>query len=52
VKKLNDAGVFHYWQIAALTPEETTKLDHDLKLGGRIERDGWTAQAKSLTAAE
>jgi small subunit ribosomal protein S2 len=52
VKKLNDAGVFHYWQIAALTPEETKKLDQDLKLGGRVERDGWIAQAKSLTAAE
>ena len=43
VKKLNDAGVFHYWQIAALTPEEAKKLDQDLKLGGRIERDGWVA---------
>ena len=52
VKKLNDAGVFHYWQIAALTPEEAKKLDQDLKLGGRIERDGWTDQAKNLIAAE
>ena len=52
VKKLNDAGVFHYWQVAALTSEEAKKLDRDLKLGGRIERDGWTEQAKSLIAAE
>src|SRR5579862_2196168 len=52
VKKLNDAGIFHYWQIAALTPEEAAKLDHDLKLGGRIERDDWTGHAKSLIAAE
>jgi small subunit ribosomal protein S2 len=52
VKKLNDAGVFHYWQIAALTPDETKKLDQDLKLGGRIERDGWIEQAKSLITAE
>ena len=52
VKKLNDAGVFHYWQIAALTPEEAKKLDQDLKLGGRIERDGWPDQAKNLIAAE
>ena len=21
VKKLNDAGIFHYWQIGAMTPE-------------------------------
>jgi small subunit ribosomal protein S2 len=52
VKKLNDAGVFHYWQIAALSADEGKKLDQDLKLGGRIERDGWTEQAKSLMSAE
>ncbi|MEW6437046.1 MAG: 30S ribosomal protein S2 [Pseudomonadota bacterium] len=52
VKKLNDAGVFHYWQIAALTSDEAKKLDQDLKLSGRIERDGWSDQAKTLMAAE
>jgi small subunit ribosomal protein S2 len=51
VKKLNDAGVFHYWQIAALTPEDSAKLDADLKLNGRIERDGWIETARSLIAA-
>ncbi|MGH6818984.1 MAG: 30S ribosomal protein S2 [Methylovirgula sp.] len=51
VKKLNDAGIFHYWQIAALTPEDATKLDQDLKLGGRIERDDWIAHARNLIAA-
>jgi small subunit ribosomal protein S2 len=51
VKKLNDAGVFHYWQIAALTPEEAAKLDQDLKLGGRIERDDWISHARNLIAA-
>jgi small subunit ribosomal protein S2 len=51
VKKLNDAGVFHYWQIAALTPAEAEKLDGDLKLNGRIQRDGWIDQARALAAA-
>ncbi len=51
VKKLNDAGIFHYWQIAALTPEEAGKLDHDLKLGGRIERDDWISRARDLMSA-
>ncbi|MBI1868697.1 MAG: 30S ribosomal protein S2 [Methylocystis sp.] len=51
VKKLNDAGVFHYWQIAALTPAEVEKVDHDLKLNGRIVRDGWIEQARALTAS-
>ena len=50
VKKLNDAGVFHYWQIAAMTPEDVAKLDGDLKFNGRIERDGWVNQARSLLA--
>ncbi len=50
VKKLNDAGIFHYWQLAAMTPENVAAIDSELKLGGRIERDGWIAQARSLIA--
>ncbi len=51
VQKLNDGGIFHFWQLAAMTPDEVTKLDHDLKLSGRIERDGWVAQARALVDA-
>jgi small subunit ribosomal protein S2 len=51
VKKLNDGGVFHYWQLAALTPAEAEKLDADLKLGGRIARDKWIEQARALASA-
>lgn len=51
IKKLNDGGIFHYWQIAAMTPDDVAKVDADLKLGGRIERDGWIDQARSLLAA-
>jgi len=51
VKKLNDGGVFHYWQLAALTPAEAEKLDADLKLGGRIGRDKWIEQARALASA-
>ena len=51
VKKLNDGGIFHYWQIAAMTPEDVSKVEADLKLGGRIERDGWINQARTLLAA-
>jgi small subunit ribosomal protein S2 len=50
VKKLNDAGIYHYWQIAAMTPENVAKIDHDLKLAGRIERDGWIELARGLVA--
>jgi len=51
VKKLNDAGVYHYWQLAAMTPADVEKLDAELKLNGRIARDGWVDQAKALLAA-
>ena len=51
VKKLNDAGIFHYWQIAAMTPDDVAKVDADLKLNGRFARDGWVEQAKALVAA-
>jgi len=50
VKKLNDAGIYHYWQIAAMTPEDVVKIDRDLKLAGRIERDGWVNLARGLVA--
>ncbi len=52
VKKLNEHGVFHYWQLAAMTPEEAEKLDADLRFSGRISRDHWIDQAKALIAAE
>lgn len=51
VQKLNDGGIFHFWQLAAMSPAEVTKVDHDLKLAGRLEREGWVAQARELSDA-
>jgi small subunit ribosomal protein S2 len=51
IKKLNDAGIYHYWQLAAMTPADVEKLDADLKLNGRVTRDGWIDQAKTLLSA-
>ena len=51
VKKLNEHGVFHYWQLAAMTRDEAEKLDADLKFNGRIARDNWSEQARTLLAA-
>ena len=50
-KKLNDAGIYHYWQVAAMKPEDVAKVDADLKLHGRIERDTWVPQARTLIDA-
>jgi small subunit ribosomal protein S2 len=51
VKKLNEHGVFHYWQIAAMTKDESDQLDADLKFNGRIARDNWVDQARTLLAS-
>ncbi|MDX6805475.1 30S ribosomal protein S2 [Terrihabitans rhizophilus] len=50
-KKLNEYGIFHYWQIAAMTEGEASAIDSELKLAGRLSPEGWVAQARELLAA-
>ncbi len=50
-QKLNEAGIYHYWQIAALNDADTAKLDRDLKLNGRAARDNWIVSARALIEA-
>jgi len=47
-KKLNDLGIFHYWQIAGLGPDAAHKIGEEVGLPGRV--DGWIAKSKELTA--
>lgn len=47
-KNLNDAGIFHFWQIASMAPQDVHRIDEMLKLNGRIERDGWIARAQEF----
>lgn len=51
-QKLNDLGVYHYWQIAAFSKEDMQEVDDGLNFKGRIERDDWISQAKTLMNAE
>lgn len=51
-KKLAAVGITTLKQIAALDDEAAAKLDADLKLKGRIARDGWVEQAKALIPDE
>ncbi|MGD9912686.1 MAG: 50S ribosomal protein L21 [Rhizobiaceae bacterium] len=51
-KKLTEAGYGTLASIAALKADDIAKLDADLKLGGRIERDEWVEQAKELMAGK
>ncbi len=48
-KELNNAGVFHFDQIASWTAKEVAWADENLvSFKGRITRDNWVSQAKSL----
>ena len=48
-KKLRDAGITSYSQIAALTPAEIAELEANvIKFTGRITRDDWIGQAQQL----
>jgi small subunit ribosomal protein S2 len=51
-QKLNDSGVFHFWQIADLDAENLGLLDRHLRLKGQIETEGWIAQAKKFVEAK
>ena len=51
-KKLNEHGIYHYKQIAGLKKAEAAKLDDDLALKGRIEKDDWIKQVKELMKAK
>jgi large subunit ribosomal protein L21 len=47
-KKLHEAGVTTFAQIAAWTDEDVAAMDEKLSFKGRIEREGWIEQAKEL----
>ncbi len=51
-KKLREAGITTFRQIAELTPEQAKELDEKLGLRGRIEREEWIEQAKELMAGK
>ena len=47
-KKLNDLGIFHFQQIADLSPTAAHGVGEEVGLPGRVE--SWIARAKELTA--
>jgi large subunit ribosomal protein L21 len=47
-KKLHEAGVTSFAQIAAWTEADVAAMDEKLSFKGRIEREGWIEQAKEL----
>jgi NADH-quinone oxidoreductase subunit E len=49
-KKLHEAGVTTFAQIAAWTASDIAEMDEKLSFKGRIERDGWVEQARRLAS--
>lgn len=48
-KKLHAAGVTTFAQVAAWTEADVAEMDEKLSFKGRIEREGWIAQAQEKT---
>ena len=51
-KALNELGIYKFRQIAAWTPENVDWVEDFMSFPGRIEREDWIAQAKTLAEGE
>ena len=49
---LHELGIYHFHQIARLTPDNVAWINQRLRFRGRIEREDWIGQAKRLAAGE
>ena len=49
-KKLHEAGVTTFAQIAGWGADDIAEMDEKLSFKGRIEREGWVDQAKAIVA--
>ncbi len=47
-EKLNEYGIFHFHQLAAMSEADVEEMDAALNLRGRATRDDWIGQAKQL----
>ncbi|MGQ3672719.1 30S ribosomal protein S2 [Xanthobacter sp. TB0136] len=47
-QKLNELGVFHFWQVSSLNAADAQRIGEEVGLPGRV--DGWVVQAKELSA--
>lgn len=47
-KALNDAGIFHMWQVAAMTKQNVAALEATGHFGGHVESGEWVEQAQEL----
>lgn len=50
-RKLNELGITTFRQLASLSPEDVHRINTVLDFPGRIEREHWVEQARSLSGA-
>ncbi len=48
-KKLNEKGIFHFWQVAAFSQDNLDEIDRLLHGNGQIAKGDWVDQARELT---
>ena len=49
---LNEHGIYHFWQVAAMTDADIANVEKELKFPGRIKREEWQEQARELMAGK
>ena len=49
--RLNDLGLYHFWQVADLDADNMASIDRKLRLKGQIAKDDWVGQAKKFVDA-
>ena len=48
-KKLHEMGITSFRQIAAMTPEDAHRVNEAIEFPGRVERENWIEQARTLS---
>ena len=49
---LHKHGIFHFWQVAAMSDADIANVEKELKFPGRIKREEWQEQASELMAGK
>jgi large subunit ribosomal protein L21 len=51
-KKLNGIGIWHFWQVAAMSQADIDGIEAEVGFKGRAQRDEWKEQAAELMAGK
>jgi predicted flap endonuclease-1-like 5' DNA nuclease len=49
---LNNYGIFHFWQLASMSPSDLSTLEERVGFRGRVAREEWIEQARELLAGK